>query len=446
MKIPMLLATADEMRKIGITPVPEGKRVSAALQLLDQYRSFARQLSVMLESCTGCGACAQACHSYRGTDDHHNIPAARAGLMRRVYKRHFTWLGKALGIVGGAPQLDAQTLESWIDYFYQCTVCRRCATFCPLGIDTGEIVLAGRNILSQLGIAPSFMVTIARNELGAGNNTGIPQPAVLDSCAFLEQELRDETGLDIPIPVDKPDSDLLYLPSSSELFSNVETLMGAAKLFHALGVNWTISTTMLEAANYGFLFNLELMKEFNQRMRDTAARVGATTVVVGECGHGWRVARMCSEGANGPLPFNLVNVLDFMAERLSDLALRKLPLRATLHDSCNHARGTGLVDAPRRIMSACVEEFVEMSPNREKNFCCGGGSGLLMEEMLEIRMKLGKMKGEQIRRLLPLDYVAVACASCKAQLPLVLGHYGMEEVRSGGVIDLMGKALQLNRL
>lgn len=445
MKIPLHLATPDEMRKIGILPVPEEQRVSRALQLLEQYRSFARQLSVMLESCTGCGACAQACHSYRGTDDHLNIPAARAGLMRRVYKRHFTLLGKALGAVGGAPQLDAQTLESWIDYFYQCTVCRRCASFCPLGIDTGEIVLAGRNILSQLGIAPRFMITIARNELGAGNNSGIPGPAVLDSCTFLEEELLDETGLKIPIPVDKPDSELLYLPSSSELLTNVETLMGAAKLFHTLGINWTLSTTMLEAANYGFLFNLQLMKEFNQRMRDAASQVSARTVVVGECGHGWRVARMCSEGANGPFPFNLVNVLEFMAEQLPQLSLSKLPLRATLHDSCNHARGTGLVDAPRRIMAACVEEFVEMTPYREKNFCCGGGSGLLMEEMLEIRMKLGRMKAEQIRRLLPLDYVAVACASCKAQLPLVLRHYGMEEVRSGGVIDLLGKALLLTR-
>lgn len=445
MKIPLHLATAEEMWEIGITPTPEHNRVNHALRLLEEYRGFARQLSVMLESCTGCGACAQACHSYRGTDDHFNIPAARAGLMRRAYKRHFTPLGKLLGVVTGAGRLDEQTLESWVDYFYQCTVCRRCAAFCPLGIDTGEIVLAGRNILSKLGIAPSFMVTIARNELGAGNNSGIPGPAVLDSCSFLEEELLEETGLEIPIPVDKPDSDLLYLPSSSELVTNVETLMGAAKLFHALGVNWTLSTTMLEAANYGFLFNLQVMKEFNRRMRDAAAQVGAGTVVVGECGHGWRVARMCSEGANGPLPFNLVNVLEFMAGRLASLTLRKLPLRATLHDSCNHARGAGLVEAPRRIMAACVEEFVEMTPNRGKNFCCGGGSGLLMEEMLEIRMKLGKMKAEQIKRLLPLDYVAVACASCKAQLPLVLRHYGMEDVKSGGVIDLLGKALQVNR-
>jgi Fe-S oxidoreductase len=442
-KIPLYLAKNEELRAIGIEPVPEAEQSVRAIELLDQYRKFSRQLSVMLETCTGCGACAKACHSYLGTNDFFNIPAARAGLIRRVYKRHLTWTGKMLTKLTGGPDIDAEMLETWVDYFFQCTVCRRCAVFCPFGIDTGEIVLAGRNILAKLGIASSFMVNIARNELTAGNNTGILKPALLDSCSFLEEELREETGVDIKIPVDKPNSDVLYLPSSSELFTNVETLMGAAKLFHFLGVNWTISSTLLEAANYGFFFNLDIMKEHNFRIRSAAAAVGADTVMEGECGHGWRVARMCTEGANGPVPFHLVHVLDFMAARLPDLPLNKLPLRATLHDSCNYARSAGLVDAPRELMRACVEDFVEMTPNREMNFCCGGGSGILMEEMMEIRMKLGKMKAEQIRQLLPLDYVALPCASCKAHVPLVLKHYGMEGVATGGVIDLLGKALRL---
>jgi Fe-S oxidoreductase len=152
---------------------------------------------------------------------------------------------------------------------------------------------------------------------------------------------------------------------------------------------------------------------------------------------------MYSEGANGPVPFRLVHVLDFAASRLPELRLSRLPLRATLHDPCNYARGAGLIDAPRKLMRACVEEFVEMTPKREMNFCCGGGSGLLMDEMKDIRMRLGKMKAEQIRALLPLDYVALPCASCKAQVPLVLKHYAMDGLSTGGVIELIGKAMVL---
>ena len=437
------LAKNDDMKAIGIKPVDESARKERTLELIDEGRRFARSLSVMLETCTRCGACAKACHSYLGTDDYYNIPAARAGLLRSIFSRYFSWAGKLFRGFSGAREFDAETLGTWVSYFYQCTVCRRCAVFCPLGIDTGEIVLAGRNVLTRLGIAPAFLVNIARNELHTGNNMGILKPAVIDSCSFLEEELREETGLDIRIPVDKPHSEVLYVPSSSELFTNTDSLMGAAKMFHQLGTNWTLSSTLLEAANYGLHFDFDVMKKHNRRLHIAAVAVGAGQVIQGECGHGWRVARMYSEGANGPVPFQLVHILDVAASRLSDLRLSKLPLRATLHDPCNYARGAGLIDTPREIMRACVEEFVEMTPNRERNFCCGGGSGLLMDEMKDIRMRLGRMKAEQIQALLPLDYVALPCASCKAQVPLVLKHYGMNEIMTGGVMELVGRAMVL---
>jgi len=444
-KIPLRLAKEEELRTIGIEPVGEAELCSRTLDLMGEFRAFARSLSVMLETCTGCGACAGACHSYLGTDDFFNIPAARAGLLRKVFSRYFTWTGRVLGRFSGAAELKPGVLDDWVDYFYQCNACRRCAKFCPLGIDTGEIVLAGRNILTRLGRAPAFMVTIVRNELIVGNNTGILKPAILDSCAFLEDELLEETGLEIRIPVDKPNTEILYLPSSSELFVNSDTLMGAAKLFHCLGADWTLSSTLLEAANYGLLFDLDVMKKHNRRLRIAATAAGAQKVIVGECGHGWRAARMYSEGANGPLPLNLTHILELAAERLPELNLRKLPIRATLHDPCNYGRGSGLVEEPRKIMHACVENFVEMTPNRDRNFCCGGGGGLLMDEMTELRMKLGREKSKQLKRLLPLDYVALPCASCKAQFPLLLKHYGMDGVRTGGVLDLVGRALVLSR-
>jgi Fe-S oxidoreductase len=443
MKSPLHLADKEALAFIGILAPTVDERPATALTELEHQLDFSRALGVMLESCTGCGACARACHSYLGTDDFFNIPAARAGLVRAVYRRHLTVCGRLKAKLTGAPALDAEMLQRWVDYFFQCNACRRCALFCPLGIDSGEIVLAGRNILARAGMASAFMAQIAFNELSVGNNTGIQKDAIQDSCSFLEEELKEETGMDIAIPVDQTGSDILYLPSSSELFSNVETLMGAAKLFHFLGLKWTLSSQLLEAANYGFLFDLNVMKKHNRRMQSAAAAVGATTVIVGECGHGWRVARMCSEGASGKVPFRLTHVLDFLAERLTALPLRKLPMRATLHDPCNYGRGAGLLEAPRALLRACVEEFVEMTPNRQLNFCCGGGSGLLMEEMKEIRMKLGQKKAEQVRALLPLDYLALPCASCKAQVPLVLQHYGMAEVATGGILDLLGKALQL---
>ncbi|MBW1770273.1 MAG: (Fe-S)-binding protein, partial [Deltaproteobacteria bacterium] len=41
----------------------------------------------------------------------------------------------------------------------------------------------------------------------------------------------------------------------------------------------------------------------------------------------------------------------------------------------NYVRNHGLSDVTREIMSYIAEDFREMSPNREHNFCCGGGGG-----------------------------------------------------------------------
>ena len=444
MKLPFHLAKDDDVRKIGIEPVPEGKRSEALLAGLAELRQSMRSLSVMLESCTKCGNCREQCHSYLGTRDYQNFPAARAELLRRVYKRHFTLAGKLLGRFVGAEDLDDEMIERWLTYFYQCNECRRCAVFCPFGIDTAEFTIAARHILSEAGLLPKFMQGVAANMQKTGNNMGIPKPALVDSAEFIEEEIRDATGVDVKIPVDKPDSDILYIPSSADFFTNVDTMIGVAKMFHVLGVNWTIPSTVLEAANFGLLFNLSAMREHNRRMKDAATAVGAKLVLQGECGHGWRAAKLCTETASGPVSFELRHVIDYAAENLSRLSLRKLPMRVTLHDPCNYARAGDLIEQPRQIIRACVDEFVEMTPNRQESFCCGGGSGILMDEAMDLRMQLGMKKAEQVKAIGHLDYLATPCSICKAQLPHVMSHYGMGDLAMGGVMDLVGQALVLN--
>lgn len=436
-------AKEKELASLGYQLCPPEQQREKLLVNMDEFRRFARSIMVMLETCTKCGACAQQCHSYLGTGDYNNIPAARADLFRRLYKRYFTLSGKVLGRFIGAQDFDAETIGKWVTYFYQCNECRRCARFCPFGIDTAEVTIAARMILTRLGVVPRFYTGIGHNMVVTGNNMGIPKPALLDCVAFLEDEIREETGVEVKLPVDKPDADILYIPSSADFFTNTDTMIGAAKLFHALGANWTMASSIIEAGNFGLFFDYDLMKAHNKRLYDAAAAYGAKLVLQGECGHGWRAAKMYTEGLNGPTPFALRHVLEYAAENLSRLKLKKLAMRVTLQDPCNVARAGDIIEQPRDIIKACVTDFVEMTPNRENNYCCGGGSGLLMDEFYDIRMKLGKVKADQVRPL-NVEYLAVPCSICKAQLPVVLKHYGMGHIKTGGVLDLLGKAIVLS--
>ncbi len=104
-------------------------------------------------------------------------------------------------------------------------------------------------------------------------------------------------------------------------------------------------------------------------------------------------------------------------------------------------RGAGLLEEPREILRAVVKDFREMNPNREASFCCGGGGGLLADEIMEFRMKAGKPKADSVKGS-GAKFVAAPCAICKAQLPLVMKNNGLD-VEVGGVMDLVGRAIIL---
>lgn len=447
---PLIYSNDKELDTIGVQRVPDADLPEKAVEEIGKMLEKVRSLVVIMDNCTKCGACAKQCHSYLGTEDFYNAPVARADLLRKVYKRYFTWSGKVLGKFTGAEDIDHDLISKWMAYYYQCNECRRCAEFCPLGLDTAEITIAMRQVLTNLGLVPKFMQSVGAGMNRTGNNMAIPAPAVDDNVEFFEEEMKDEMGFDIKIPMDEP-AEYLYIPSSADFFMNFDTMTGVAKFFHALGVKWTISREIIEAANFGFLFDANHLRSHNERLVRVANKLGAKVVVQGECGHGWRAAKMCTDGISAPVNFRLVHILDFADECLTK-GLIKLdssqnPVRVTLHDPCNYARAGDLIEQPRRLVKASVAEFIEMTPNRNENFCCGGGSAILMDEMMDIRMQLAKKKAEQIDVLKDrIDFVAVPCSICKAQIPHVLSHYGLDDkVQYCGVMDLVGKALVFDK-
>ena len=94
---------------------------NALKERLDKHRS----LKVFMDVCVRCGACADKCHFFLGTNDPKNMPVLRAELLRSVYRKDFTLAGRLLGKVAGARRLDAGIIKEWYSYFYQCSECRR---------------------------------------------------------------------------------------------------------------------------------------------------------------------------------------------------------------------------------------------------------------------------------------------------------------------------------
>jgi Fe-S oxidoreductase len=115
----------------------------------------------------------------------------------------------------------------------------------------------------------------------------------------------------------------------------------------------------------------------------------------------------------------------------------------TYHDPCNSARAGQLLEEPRTILRACCSHFVEMpaSTIRERTFCCGGGGGLLTDELMPVRLAGGKARAMAVKHV-KANFLVTVCAICKAQLPEVM-HYWDVPAEVGGVVQLLGNALKL---
>lgn len=116
--------------------------------------------------------------------------------------------------------------------------------------------------------------------------------------------------------------------------------------------------------------------------------------------------------------------------------------RFTYHDSCNIARSGGILEEPRVVINAAVDDFVEMEHCKERSFCCGGGGGALaMSEFSKRRIAAGKIKADEIRAT-GANVVLQSCHNCTDQLKEIVDHYHIE-AKVMNLAELLSPALVL---
>ena len=412
-----------------------------------------RAMQMYMDMCVKCGTCASVCPVYYGRPEKRYNPAERTDLIRRVYNKYTTTSGRLFGKLAGAEDFNPDDIELWQEVFYECTGCRRCATFCPFGIDHSVITRKGRAILDKLGMTPDTMAKVVRISLETGNTDGAGEEAFRAAIDFLMEEMEEEHGVPIKIPIDVVGAKYFYVPPSGDVLVNPEATMGVAKVFHALGMadDWTMSSKCFDGANYGlFTGNDADMKADNKMYVDEAKRLGTKVLLMGECGHAHRIMKMMMEktGWWGELPFQITNCMQWTADRIEHDGIQfdksKNPQPVTYHDPCNFGRSCGITEEPRAILKASCADFREMHPNRAENWCCGGGGGLsAMDDIKDFRMEIsGTKKMEQVRAT-GATYVATACSNCKRQLTQLM-EYHEEQIEVGGVHDMLSRAILIN--
>jgi Fe-S oxidoreductase len=338
-------------------------------------KTFKSRLRTWLNLCAHCGLCAESCFLYLVNErDPTQVPA---------YKIQST-LGQ---IVRRKGRVDNAFMRAAMETAWaKCTCCNRCGLYCPYGIDMGVMFSYLRGLLYGQGFVPWEL------KIGAGMHRVYRAQMDVTDSDFVEtfQWMIEEYEEDYPgliVPVDKEGADIMYTVNAREVKHYPEDLAEAAILFHLAGENWTVPSSGWELTSLAmFAGDWAACKMQVESVYAAMERLKPKRMIGTECGHAHRATVI--EGPywagrkNGKPPVESIHYVEWLAEALRTGKLKIDPEKrikqpVTIQDSCNYIRNHGLKEVTREIMSHIVAPgfFIDMSPNCEHNYCCGGGGG-----------------------------------------------------------------------
>jgi Fe-S oxidoreductase len=300
-------------------------------------------------------------------------------------------------------------------------------------ISMEKVVRKARSSTASADKVPSDLAEGVERRLTVGDVNGLTKDEFVETMEWLNDEFSDEVkDPNARIPYDQRNTRYLYLPNPRELGIDPLHLIAMAKLFHAFGESWTMSSRHTDITNWGyFLGNDEITRQMVLQVVNAAEDLGIETLVLSECGHGYYVLKEIMEGLIGrKAGFSVVSIPELVLE-MSDNGViafdsRKHPYPIAYHDPCNFGRKSGVFEAPRKLLGRCCQDVVELEPNRMNSLCCGGGGGLIQDsESTKRRMMAGKAKAHQVRKA-GVKHVATTCLSCHRQLKELSKYYELD--------------------
>jgi len=398
----------------GLTPEKIQKVINRVLQ-----GETGARLKVYVDTCVHCGLCSEACHYYLSHD--------KDPLFSPVGKvKQTMWeILKNKGRVTPEFIKRASRIAST-----ECNVCKRCSMYCPFGIDIGYIMLTVRRICHMLGVTPQYIQDTAHSHAVTMNQMWVKEDEWPDTLQWQEEDARDEIPK-LRIPLEKEGADIMYSIIGPEPKFMALLIYQAAIIFETAGLNWTMPATPgwdnSDMAMY--TCDNEIMGRVKRVHFETARRLRVKKIVMGECGHAFRSVYDVGNRWLGwkmpPIP--VVHAIEFYYELLREGRIKiakKYEEPVTFHDPCNVVRGRGLHEMARYVVNAMCDNFTEMQPNREHNYCCCAGGGVINcgPPYKMTRMLGNRVKAEQIAAT-GAKVVISPCHNCHSGLEDIVTHY-----------------------
>ncbi|MCP4131194.1 MAG: (Fe-S)-binding protein [bacterium] len=372
------------------------------------------------DACTRCGRCQDNCPAWLTEK-----PLSPKKLINDIKDN----MDERLPLIALAE--DPTTVESTplidgavqSEEFWSCTNCGACMENCPVCVEHVPKMVGLRRykVLMEGDMAPELQTTFQNLESNF-NPYGF---------AFAERGDWIPEDLDIKTLADDAEVDYLYFAGSAASYDKRSQKVAIALMRIMKKAGYKVGILGAEEADSGdaalrggneYLFhalvtqNLELFKAYGVKK------------IVCTCPHDYNVIKkeykkfaavgVGSDG--GPLGYDFevyhhTQLLSEIVKAGKVKLTQALNEKVTYHDSCFLGRYNEVYKEPREILKAIPGlEYVEMSRNHHKSFCCGaGGARMFIEEHIGTRINQFRTKDAQSTGA---TRICTACPFCLTML------------------------------
>jgi Fe-S oxidoreductase/nitrate reductase gamma subunit len=320
-----------------------------------------------LDACTKCGRCHIACPARAG-----GWPLSPRDFILQLREHAEAELGGRSWFAERPTQPGGRLVGDVIkaDTVWSCTTCLACVETCPVAIEHVPMIVQMRRHLIAEGTVDRNMQSTLEKLARYGNSFGEPER---DRGKWTE-------GLDFTIKDARKEAvDILwfvgdfasYDPDQRQITQNV------ARIFHRAGLDFGILYDGEHSAGndirrVGEEGLYQLLLEHNA----TAFGRARFREIVTTDPHSYNTIKheYSTIGAIYPIR-HYTEVIDDLIRSGKLRVTKQLKAKVTYHDPCHLSRYTGVIDEPRRVLTALGVTLVEMKRNRANSFCCGAGGG-----------------------------------------------------------------------
>lgn len=303
---------------------------------------------------------------------------------------------------------EIQWSEHLAEILYTCTTCKNCAEQCPMKFapDIIDWIVGARSDMVEKGKIPPRVTRFFEAVQGYGNPFKLLRT---DRAAWANGTKLYSSG----------DEFLLYVGCLGSYDEHGQKMAKSLiEVLRALNVSFGILGNEEECCGNEvyMLGEMGLFQSIAEKNVQKFKELGVKKVVT-LCPHGYNAMKNNYPGLGGD--FKVYHYTELLAELVQrkKVKLSQQKIRITYQDPCFLGRYNNVYDEPRLVLKSIPGlELVEMERNRKDAFCCGGGSGNFVMDLLaggkdtpaRVRVREAYATGA--------DSLAVACPGCMTML------------------------------